>query len=136
MSEALKAYRVWDIPYEFTTCYVLAENASKAKYAALFADDKGELVEYFPVEMRAIRIPELDDGISSEALHTHGLMWSECPGCGQRITHGVWSDEDDGEEYEAFFSPTGNVWCSESCYRAHPKQDGWWGASICLYHDY
>ncbi len=128
-----KAYVVFDVPHEYATCYLYAENASKAKYDASLSDESGQLQACFPTNLRALRRPDLDAEISTARLHELGLMWSECPGCYSVIHSGEFINNND--ENTAFICPGREMWCSKACYEAHKdKPYHRWGSTIC-FHD-
>lgn len=137
----LKAFWVTIKDFHDVNCYVMAESPSKAKRAAMWSDDGDCLRDAGWTELRAIRIPALDGGITDESLISSGRMWSEC-NCGKHIEQ-EWEewecepDDDvcDGEvQYREPVYVGGRAFCSQECADrwGDPKTEGKWNG-ICLY---
>lgn len=131
----MHAYEVSTV--DGTTCFVMADTPDEAIATAIQCDETREIVESGRNELTVLRRPELDGGITEAALHDIGRISSDCAGCHRPIEQGVWYDEDDGEEYEAFAGPNGRLFCSEACYLANADLDRVLDRpGICLYEEW
>lgn len=113
----------WLVTDDEQLFYVLANTASKAKYAAFKHENElaGGLDWFeFRAQYRVTRQPEIDGAtINGTSVMLLGRMFDECPGCGEMYyPTGPYDFDDQGYKKAdpVFVSPGGGWFCSEQCW--------------------